>query len=260
MSEAVLKAGTLVRKQPALQNTGTGRKKKESRFSKPRTPVRKRKLPTYTRNEETFNMVTHIVGAGIGLLAMVAVIVKCILAHNLLGLISGVLYCLSMVLVYTISSVYHGLDPVKARYAKKIMQILDHCDIYTLICGTYTPIALGALREAYPALAWSTLAIVYVVCMVGTVFTAIDFHKYGPISYACYFVAGWSVLSAIWAMWMTYSPWFVLLFLGGGIVYTLGMIFFVRQTKGYKYSHSIFHLFILGGSLLQLAAVFFYCL
>ncbi len=252
MAEAVLKGRTS--NQPSTKN------KKQRRIDMPRTPVKERKLPVYTHGEEVFNMVSHIVGGGLGVLAMIAVIIKCALTHNVWGMVSGILYCLSMILVYTISSVYHGLDPVKDRYAKKIMQILDHCDIYTLICGTYTPIAMGALREQYPALAWTTWAIVHVVCIVGTVFTAIDFHKYGPLSYSCYFVAGWSVLSAIWAMWLVYSPWFILLFAGGGVVYSLGMIYFVRQTKGHKYSHSIFHLFILGGTILQFAAIFAYCM
>jgi len=222
--------------------------------------VEKRILPNYTHGEEIFNMVTHIVGGGIGVLCLVFVMAKTIMSSNWWGFVTGVLYCLSMILVYTISSVYHGLDPERDGLAKKVMQTLDHCDIYFLICGTYTPIALGTMRTEYPLLAWLTLGIVYAVCIVGTVFTAIDFLKFGILSYSCYFVAGWSVLSAIWAMWKVYSPTFVILLLLGGAAYSLGMIWFRLQLKGKRYSHSIFHLFIIAGSLLQFAAVYRFCL
>lgn len=225
-----------------------------------RTPIDERSLPVYTRGEEVFNMVTHIVGGAFGVLALILCLVFAGLHHNLAGVLSGLIYAASMITVYTISSVYHGLKPntpEKTR-AKKVMQVLDHCDINFLIAGTYTPIAVG-LREAYPKTAWVTLALVWFVAILGTVFTAIDFHKFAGLSYSCYFIAGWSTLVAMYAAWKAFSPTFVLLILAGGVVYTSGMIFFALQKK-HRYCHSVFHLFILGGSTLHFIPIFAYCM
>ncbi len=230
-------------------------------LSVPRTPIHERSLPVYTPGEEIFNMTSHIVGAAFGAAVLVLCVLFGALHHNPAGVVGSAIYGSSMILCYTVSSVYHGIRPVSPKRVrgKKIMQVLDHCDIYFLIAGSYTPIALTGLRELYPKTAWWTFGIVWGVCLLGTIFTAIDFHKYAVFSYASYFVAGWSVLVAIPAMWKAFGPAFVILLLTGGAVYTLGMIFFALQKK-YKYCHSVFHLFILGGSTLQFIGIFMYCI
>lgn len=235
--------------------------KHRSRLRRPRTTLEERSLPVYTRGEEIFNMVTHIVGGAFGVVVLVLCVIFAAVHHNVAGILMGIVYAVSMILCYTISSVYHGIRPEtpgKTR-GKKVMQVLDHCDIYFLIAGTYTPIAMTELRHTYPKTAWITFGIVWGVCLLGTVFTAIDFHKFGPLSYACYFIAGWSVLAAIPAIWLTYGAAFVWLLLAGGVVYTLGMIFFALQKK-HRYCHSVFHLFILGGSILQFIPIFACCM
>ena len=234
----------------------------KERLQYPREPLQMRDLPTYTHGEEVFNMVTHIVGGGLGVVMLLMMLIRSGIHHNWWSFAAAAIYAASMITCYTISSVYHGLRPNRPKkvHAKKVMQVLDHCDIYFLIAGTYTPVALAGMRTAFPKTAWATLGIVWGVCILGTVFTAIDFHKYGPLSYACYFVAGWSVISAFYAMWVSYSLAFVILMFVGGLAYTLGMIFFVRQTKGHKYAHSVFHLFILAGSILQFIPIFWWCM
>ena len=219
----------------------------------PRQPLDARPLPDYTRGEEIFNMVSHIVGSTFAVGLLVFCVLRSAFHHNVWGIVTGAIFAASMILCYTISSVYHGLIPKTEKLirSKKVMQVLDHCDIYFLIAGTYTPIALTGLRETHPGLAWSTFGIMWGVCLIGTVFTAIDLRKFGPLSYACYFIAGWSALISLYAIGRTYGTLFVLFLLAGGIAYTSGMVFFVRQTKGYRYSHSIFHLFILAGSVLH---------
>ena len=273
MGEAVLLPGGVLSRvflHRMMVPTGTHSKRRLSkleetrtmgRLQQPRKPLIARTLPPYTRGEEIFNMVSHIVGAAFGVVVLVLCAVFAALHHNPAGVISGVIYAVSMIVCYTISSVYHGLNPNKPRkeHGKKVMQVLDHCDIYFLIAGTYTPVAFTGMRDAYPKTALITLGIVWGICALGTVFTAIDFHKYAVLSYSCYFVAGWSVLAAIPAMWHTYGTAFLVLFVVGGAVYTLGMIFFSLQKK-YKYCHSIFHLFILGGSVLQFIPIFMYCI
>lgn len=226
-----------------------------------RTPIQERRLPDYTPGEEIFNMTSHIAGAVFGVTALVLCVVFAALHHDPWSVVSGAVYGASMLLVYTISSVYHGIRPVSPKriHGKKVMQVLDHCDIYFLIAGSYTPMALSGLREMFPKTAWWTFGIVWGVCLLGMVFTAIDFHKYAVISYASYFVAGWSVLIALPAMWKAFGPALVILTLAGGAVYTLGMVFFSLQKK-YRYCHSVFHLFILGGSALHFIAIFQYCM
>ncbi len=220
-----------------------------------------RELPNYTRGEEIFNMVSHIVGGVFGIAVLVLCTVFASVHHNLPGILTGIVYALSMVLCYTVSSVYHGLKPdsPKKVRSKKILQIFDHCDIYFLIAGSYTPIAMGAMRESYPKTAWITFGIVWGVCLLGMVFTAIDMHKFAAVSYSCYFIAGWSAVAALPAIWRAYSPVFVWLVLAGGVVYTSGMIFFALQKK-HQYCHSVFHLFILGGSTLHFVPIFMYCM
>ena len=117
-----------------------------------RTKLRDRQLPDYTRGEEIMNMVTHIVGGGLGVMALTLCVVIAALHRNVWGIVCGCIYGFSMIALYAMSSIYHGLRP---STGKKVLQIIDHCTIYFLIAGTYTPIALCALRPAYPILGWS---------------------------------------------------------------------------------------------------------
>ena len=136
-----------------------------------RTGLKNRKLPDYTRGEEIFNMVSHIVGGAFGIVALVLCLITSILKGNPWSIVSSVVYGVSMVLLYTMSSVYHGLLP---EMAKKVMQVLDHCTIYLLIAGTYTPIALCAIRPGYPAWGWALFGGVWAIAIVAIVFTAIE--------------------------------------------------------------------------------------
>ena len=115
----------------------------------PRTKLADRTLPPYTRGEEIFNMVSHIVGGGFGVVALALCVVFAVLHRNWWGLAGGVVYGLTMIFLYTMSSVYHGLTQEKP---KKVMQVLDHCTIYALILGTYAPILLTGLRRDFPKL------------------------------------------------------------------------------------------------------------
>ena len=116
-----------------------------------RTPLRDRKLPDYTRGEDIANMVTHIVGGALGVVVLVLGVILAALHHNVWGVVGGSLYGASMIALYSVSSIYHGLKP---GMGKKVMQVIDHCTIYFLIAGTYTPILLSSIRPVYPALAW----------------------------------------------------------------------------------------------------------
>ncbi len=221
-----------------------------------RIPLKDRTLPRYTRGEEIFNMVSHIVGGAFGVGALLACILTAAWHNNVWGIASGAFYGISMIAVYTISSVYHGLKPATA---KKVMQIIDHCDIYFLIAGSETPIFLTHLREHSPIWAWSLFAVAMAGTAFGVTFKAIDLHRYRAMTMACYFVMGWGTLFAIKPLLGAYPLRFFIWIFAGGAVYTLGMIFFSLGRR-IPYLHAVFHLFILGGSVIQFFGILFYCM
>ena len=217
-----------------------------------RIKLKDRKLPTYTKGEEIFNMVSHIVGGGLGAIVLVSCIIVAAIHHNGYGIISGIIYGLSMISLYTMSSIYHGLNPKKT--AKKVFQIIDHCTIFVLISGSYTPFALCTFREYDPVLGWSLFAIIWGIAILGIVLNSIDLERYKIFSMICYIAMGWCIIikSSILPKLLS-VPGVVLLVLGG-IAYTTGTIFYGLEKK-HKYMHSIFHLFIVLGSLLQYLCV-----
>ena len=221
-----------------------------------RTKLADRKLPDYTRGEEIMNMVTHIVGGAMGIAVLTLCVIRAALKGNVYGIVTSAIYGACMVTMYTISSVYHGLKP---NLGKKVMQVIDHCTIYFLIAGTYTVVVLSAIRPVYPVLGWGLFAFEWAMVALATTFTAIDLKKYGVFSMVCYIGMGWAIIP-FWkqVLEVLTQPGFLLL-LAGGIAYTIGSILYgLGKTK--KWMHSIFHLFVILGSLLQFFAVLFYAL
>ena len=205
-----------------------------------RTKLEDRVLPTYSKGEEIFNMVSHIVGAAMGVAALV------------LGIIFSAIYGITLILLYTMSSIYHGLSP-KLK-AKKVLQIIDHCSIFLLIAGTYTPFCLCTLREYNVALGWTIFGIVWGLAIIGIVLNSIDLKKFKIFSMICYLVMGWCIVAKINVVYNALGILGFTLLLGGGIVYTIGAIFYVVGKKK-KWMHSIFHLACVLGSILQLLCV-----
>ncbi len=219
-----------------------------------RTPLSQRQLPDYTRGEEIMNMVTHIVGGALGVVALVLCVIRAALNGNVYGIVTSAIYGTTMIVMFTISSVYHGLRP---NLGKKVMQVIDHCTIYFLIAGTYTVIVLSGLRPRYPVLAWSLFAFEWAMAALATTLTAIDLKKYNAFSMICYIGMGWAVIP-FWKQTLEVLtfPGFLLL-LAGGITYTIGSILYGLGTK-VKWMHSVFHIFVVLGALLQFFAVLFY--
>ena len=145
-------------------------------------------LPTYTRGEEIFNMVSHIVGGAAGLAAIVLCVIFAAVHKNPYGVVGSAIYGATMIILYTCSSIYHGLSP--KRKAKKVFQIIDHCSIFILIAGSYTPICLTALREFDPQLAWWIFGIVWAAAILGITLNAIDLRRYRVFSMICYIAMG----------------------------------------------------------------------
>lgn len=223
-------------------------------LSMPRTKLSDRKLPDYTRGEEIFNMVSHIVGGAFGVAALVGCVIMGALYGNAARIVGGAIYGASMILLYTMSSIYHGLKPPTA---KKVMQVLDHCTIFLLIAGTYTPITLGPMLDSNPALAWSVFGVEWGLAALGITLNAIDLKQFGKFSMICYLGMGWMVVvsSVIEPLPLGGAPFIWLLL--GGIAYTVGAVLY-GVGKRVRYMHSVFHLFVLLGSILQSVCVIFY--
>ena len=218
--------------------------------------LRETELPVYTKDEELLNTITHVIGVFLAL-GILLYGLRVAAAHQKpMAVPSCWIYGVSMILLYTVSSVYHGL-PV--GYAKRVMRVVDHCTIYLLIAGSYTPILLTAVRPAHPALAWTVCAAEWGIGLLAAFFTAMDMKKYSRLSMTCYIVMGWLVVAAlkptIEAITWDGFAWL----LAGGISYTLGAVLY-KLGKKKRYFHAVFHVFVVLGSLLQAVCILKYVL
>ena len=220
-----------------------------------RTKLKDRELPTYTKGEEIFNMTSHIVGGALGIVALVLCVVFAAIHRNGYAVVSSVIYGISMILLYTMSSIYHGLSP--KRKSKKIFQILDHCSIFLLIAGSYTPFCLVSFREYNTALGWSIFGIIWAMAILGITLNSIDIKKFKKFSMICYLGMGWCVIFTVNLLPKLLGIPGLVLLVTGGIAYTIGAILYGIGKKK-KYIHSIFHLFILLGSILQFFCILLY--
>ena len=219
-----------------------------------RTKLADRMLPNYSVGEEIMNTVTHIVGGAMGVAALSLCVTFAALHRNIYGVVSSAVYGVCMIALYSVSSVYHGLKP---GLGKKVMQVIDHCTIYFLIAGTYTVILLSAIRPEHPAIAWVLFGFEWAMVALATTLTAIDLRKYRVFSMICYIGMGWAIIFfAGQAMQALTVPGFVLLLLGG-IAYTIGSVLY-GLGKRKKWMHSVFHIFVVLGALLQFFCVLFY--
>ena len=221
-----------------------------------RTKLADRQLPNYSTGEEIMNTVTHIVGGAMGVAALTMCVMLAAQNRNIYGVIGSSIYGFCMIALYSVSSVYHGLRP---GMGKKVMQVIDHCTIYFLICGTYTVIALSAIRPIYPKLGWLLLGFEWIMAIIATVLTAIDLKQYRVFSMICYIGMGWAIIPfAKVVLQVLTKPGFYLL-LAGGIAYTIGAVLYGIGSKK-KWMHSVFHIFVDIGSLLQFLCVAMYAL
>jgi hemolysin III len=223
---------------------------------KKRTKLAQRSLPDYTRGEEIMNMVTHIVGGSLGILVLISCLLKAAHKENIMGIISSSIYGGCMVILYTVSSIYHGLYP---STGKKVMQIIDHCTIYFLIAGTYTPILLSAFIPVYPVLAWVIFALQWALCFTAATLTAIDLKKYNVFSMVCYIAMGWCIILFIPQTIRVVTRAGFYLLLSGGLAYTAGAVLYGIGSKK-RWFHCVFHIFVVAGSFLQYLTIIFYVL
>ena len=221
-----------------------------------RTPLSQRIFPDYTSREEMLNMTSHIVGAACALVMMALALRASIQSHSALSVVCAILYTTCVLVTFVVSSVYHGLPKGKG---KQVMRVIDHCDIFFTIAGTYTPIALLSIRSVNPAMGWVIFGIEWALAFLGATLNAIDLKQYSKFSMACYLGMGWCVVISLrdTITAMTW-PGFAYI-LAGGVAYTLGAVLYLVGKKK-RYRHFVFHLFVVIAAVVQFIGIWEYLL
>ena len=210
-------------------------------------------IPTYSLGEELISSISHGVGALLGIAALVLCIVKSCNPLDGFKLASSIVFGTTTVILYLMSCLYHAL---KVNRAKRVFRVFDHCTIFLLIAGTYTPFTLVTLRNG---VGWWLFGVIWLIAIVGIVLNAVSLKKFAKVSVACYLIMGWMVLFSFPQLKTLLDPRGITLLVAGGCVYTLGAILYGIGSKK-KYFHSIFHFFCLGGTVLHFFAIYLYVL
>lgn len=197
----------------------------------------------YTLGEELFNAITHGIGALLSVAGCVVLLVRCHQLGDGVAAVSSAIYGATLIILYTMSTLYHALANEKA---KAVFRVFDHVTIYLLIAGTYTPYTLACLGGA---LGWTLFGIVWAAAIVGIVFSSISLRRFQKLSMICYIAMGWVILIAIKPLWQVIGTLPMVFLVIGGVLYTGGVLFY--QMKESRYMHSIWHLFVIAGSIFQ---------
>lgn len=210
-------------------------------------------IPRYTLGEELINSISHGIGAGLGITALVLCILKSCSPLDGYKLASSIVFGLTTTLLYLMSCLYHAL---KVNRAKRVFRVIDHCTIFLLIAGTYTPYTLNTLRGVT---GWVLFGIVWGVGILGIVLNAVSLKKFAKLSVACYIALGWVVIFASKELISSLDRRGLWLLLAGGIAYTIGAVLYGIGAKK-RYFHSVFHFFCLIGTALHFFSIYFYVL
>ncbi|AFM26007.1 PAQR family membrane homeostasis protein TrhA [Desulfomonile tiedjei] len=204
----------------------------------------------YSIREEVANSLTHLLGILFSITGMVILILSSSESGNIWRIISCVVFGMTLILLYTASTLYHGIQNPSV---KAFMRIIDHSSIFLLIAGTYTPFTLVNLRGPW---GWSLFGIVWGLAFLGIIVQTALLRQWVGISVGLYVIMGWAVVVAIKQMLVAVAPPGMMLLLAGGLAYTFGIIFYVWHRL--PYHHAVWHLFVLAGSIFHFFAVLFY--
>jgi hemolysin III len=203
-----------------------------------------------TLGEEIANAITHGVGVAIAIAALVILVVFAVRRGDPWRVVSFSIYGSSMILLYLASTLYHAFQNPKVKVFFKLM---DHSSIYLLIAGTYTPIVLTVMRGPW---GWTLFGVIWGLALAGVVFKLMYLGRYKGISVTIYLLMGWMIVFAFNPMITMLPPGLIKWLAIGGACYTLGVVFYVW--RGFPYHHSVWHLFVLGGSISHFFGLLFY--
>lgn len=206
----------------------------------------------FSKDEEVANAITHGIGAIISIACLVLLVVFSSLYGNVWHIVSFSIYGVSMLVLYASSTLVHSFPPGKV---KDLFEILDHSAIYLFIAGTYTPILFIVVQGA---LGWTLFGIIWGIATLGIVFKVFFVKKFLVISTIFYLLMGWMALFAIKPIVSALPVAGVAFLVGGGLLYSIGTIFYMW--RGFKFHHAVWHLFVLGGTILHFFLIIIYIL
>ncbi len=202
-----------------------------------------------TLGEEIANSISH----GIGFLGAVAVTPFLIMAALPAGtapVVGSAIFGATMMVLYLASTLYHAFPHSRT---KRVFRVFDHGAIFLLIAGTYTPFTLGLLKGGW---GWTLFGIVWGLAIFGVILKSVGGTRGGKLSTGLYLAMGWLAVLAAKPLWLNMPSWGLLWLVAGGLLYTTGVIFYAMERM--KYSHFIWHLFVMGGTACHVVAVIFY--
>ena len=203
----------------------------------------------YTLGEEIANSITHGVGGLLAIGGLAVLTTFAALRGSAWHVVACSIFGATMVLLYTVSTLYHG---IQHRRAKAVLRVLDHSAIFLLIAGTYTPFTLVNLRGPW---GWSLFGVIWGLALLGIVFQ-IGLLRRPVVSVLLYIAMGWTVLVAMKPLVGAVAPGGLVLLVSGGLAYTVGIVFYAWRRL--PYGHAVWHLFVLAGSVLHFFAILFY--
>ncbi|MFZ5943097.1 MAG: PAQR family membrane homeostasis protein TrhA [Bacillota bacterium] len=204
----------------------------------------------YTLKEELFNSITHGIGALFSIAALVILVAYASIQGDPWRIVSFSIYGFTLFFLYLSSTLYHSVFHYRI---KRILRIFDHSSIFLLIAGSYTPITLGLMRGVW---GWVLFGLVWSLAIFGIILKIISLEKMKYFSLGLYILMGWLIVVAVKPMLAVAPAGLFMWLLAGGLIYTLGVIFYVW--KKLPYNHGIWHLFVLGGSVTHFLGILFY--
>lgn len=204
-------------------------------------------LPIYSASEEILSAVSHGIGVLLSIAALVLLLVSA--PGDPIVVVSLSIYSATLILLYLVSTLYHALGVNKG---KRVFRILDHCSIFLLIVGTYTPLSLVIIGGT---VGWVLFGVIWAAAVVGIVFNAVNLKRFQRLSMVCYICMGWAVIFAAKPLAGSMPFWEMILLLAGGVFYTVGAALYGIGKKR-KYVHSLWHLFVLAGSIFHFFCIY----
>jgi len=206
-------------------------------------------ISEYTLGEEISHSITHGIGAALSIAGLVISVVMAARTGETIKVVSFAIFGTSMTILYTASTLYHAFTHEKV---KNLFRYLDHTSIFLLIAGTYTPIALILLKGAW---GWTLFGLAWGLAILGILYQMLFLNKYKWISISIYLGMGWIAIFAIKPLIELMPFGLFAWILGGGLFYTLGTIFYLKEIK---YFHFIWHLFVIAGTVCHFFGLIFY--
>lgn len=207
--------------------------------------------PVYSLAEELISSISHGVGTLLAVAALVVGVVMAAFCSDVWCVVSMAVYGATLVILYSMSTIYHGLRPNRG---KNVLRILDHCSVFLLIAGTYTPLTLVLLRGT---VGWVLFGVVWGAAILGITLNAISLTKFKVFSMVCYIAMGWVIVFAFPPLMNAMQTDGIILLLAGGLFYTVGAVLY-GVGKKVKYLHAVWHFFVLAGSILHYFCILFY--